>query len=99
MPDGSEIEQEAPAEDPLPWLALRVRELPDGEKVAEVMHNDFALGLLPVTGWTLKGTPQSYGELTISVQVETADIYGGTFKSVPEGRRAQRERGVDPDAR
>jgi hypothetical protein len=99
MPDGSEIETDAPAEDPLPWLALRVRELPNGEKVAEVMHNDFALGVLPLTGWKLEGSPERFGVLTVGVQVETADIYGGTFKSVPAGRRAQRERGVDPDAR
>lgn len=88
-----------PAADPLPWLALRVRELPDGQKVAEVMHNDFSLGLLPVTGWTLKGTPESFGELTVSVAVESADIYGGTFRNVPAGRREQRERGIDPDVR
>lgn len=98
MPDGSEIES-TPAQDPLPKLALRVGERPSGEKFAEVMHGDFALGELPIARWSLTGAPERFGELSITVHVETADIYGGTFRDVPAGRREQRERGIDPDAR
>ena len=91
MADGSEIETDAPAEDPLPLLSLRVVETPGGKQTVRVMHADFALGELPVSSWSAGAKANEFGELTVTVPVETADIYGG----YPRATRAR----DDPDAR
>jgi hypothetical protein len=84
---------ETPTDD-LPWLSLRVRELPDGQKVAEVMHKDFALGLLPLHGWTLDGGPERYGTLTVRLSVEEATVRAGEFRSEPLPPAALRTAGL-----